>query len=70
MAQFYFQEIITINEIFYLDINGFKGPNTPGKDVFGILIQRDDVNSNTLRMGSHNCLPGKTIQVALREAYK
>ena len=30
--------------LFLLDINGHKGPNVPGKDLFGFMLKKDDYN--------------------------
>ncbi|MBR6162774.1 hypothetical protein IKQ26_02620 [bacterium] len=54
----------------YYDINGFKGPNTPGKDVFALLIDRPKLNSNQLKFSGCSCSPGKNFSDALKDAYK
>jgi len=66
----FFQEFASYAFQNYIDINGFKGPNMPGKDVFGILIYRPKLNSNQLIIAGTSCAPGKQLETVLKESYK
>ena len=58
------------NYVFYFDMNGFQGPNTPGKDVFAILFAPTNQQFNNLKITGNGCAPGRTLTEALKEAYK
>ncbi|MBR6164202.1 prepilin-type N-terminal cleavage/methylation domain-containing protein [bacterium] len=57
--------------IFVVDINGFKGPNKGGYDVFSFIIRK--INNSGLRLEGDNCFPmengGKTSTQMIRSAF-
>jgi len=61
--------ITTYNPLFAVDINGFKGPNKFGVDVFSFYIRRDKTKGYYINDGGCVALGGKRTQQMIEYAF-